>query len=154
MSYHDVVDFIEGHWSKIPDAKATKLREWLERRKVREDDVMAALESLIDDGLDFTPKTAQIAKKLKAMGAILPPPLGVGDREVVGHMKFDIAEGLDDTVALLSRWSRSERLQAEYDQAQAYAAEDRELGLGSEAYWRDRLQAFRELLNADVGVIT
>lgn len=149
MTYERVIEFIEGHWTKLSDAKAGELRVWLERRKVREDDVMAALDGLIDDGLDFTPKTPQIAKKLKAMGSLRPPDLGVGDRGVVGRMKFEIVEGINDTVAILPQWTFAGRLRSEYEQAQTYASEDRALVLGAEGYWRDRLQAFHELLEQE-----
>lgn len=149
MSYPQVERYIEGNWNKMSDAKVAKLNEWLDRHKVREDDVLAALESLIEDGVEFSPKTAQIAKKLKDMGAILPPPLGVGDRGVVGRMKFDINDGIQDTIAILPQWTYGGRLRSEYEQAQIYATEDREYDLGSADYWRDRLQAFRELIEQE-----
>ena len=150
-SYIAVIDFIEGNWSKVSDAKAAKLRDWLERHKVRDDDAIAALESLIDDGVEFSPKTAQIAKKLREMGATRSAELGVGDRGVVGRMKSDIADGISDIRAILPQWTYLGRLRAEQEQAQIHASEDLQFDLGSAAYWRDRLQAFRELVDAEMG---
>jgi hypothetical protein len=146
VSYEKIIDFIEGNWSKMTDAKTRELREWIDRRQVDEKDVLAALDLLIEDGVEFTPKTAQIAKKLKTMGAVRVVELGLGDRGVIGRMKADIVAGILDTNELLHSTYR-DRLAAEYDQALALADEDRDLKLGAEGYWSDRLVAFKELTN-------
>ena len=144
MDMTKILARIAGHWSKVPDEKARELSAWLDRRGVSEDDMLAALDELVDDGLEFMPKTSQIAKKLKTMGAMKVTELGVGDRGVIGRMKLDIVEGIQDILELRHESFR-ERLAAEYDQAQRYADEDRDLELGSADYWHDRLIAFKEL---------
>jgi hypothetical protein len=142
-----IMERIEGHWSRLSPEKIRELTQWLERKHLKEDDVLYALDALVEEGLEFTPKTAQLAKKLREMGALKPPPLGVGDRGVVGRMKHDIWSGKGGVVEIhdLLGKDKGKRLQQEQWQAQALAQEDRENDLGSADYWHDRLIAYQEL---------
>jgi hypothetical protein len=144
-----IVRRISGHWTTPSDDRIREMKDWFERKGVTEEAVLDALDALIDDGVQYTPKTAQIAAKLKAQGAVKPTVLGIGDRGVIGRMKHDIVEergGILEIIALLPQWTYRGRLRAEYEQAKARAEENKQFGLGGDDYWHDRLVAFEELL--------
>jgi hypothetical protein len=145
VTYAPVIDAIEGHWAKMSDTRAEKLTAWLDRRQVPVADVLNALDALIDDGLEYSPKTPQIAKKLRELGTIVAPPLGIGDPGVIGRMKTDITQGIWDLIEVAPQWTFDARLRLEEAQAETLAEEDAKYELGSADYWRDRLLAFREL---------
>lgn len=147
--YAPVISAIEGHWSRMSDVRAEKLVEWLDRRNVPVADVLRALDALIDEGLEYSPKTPQIAKKLRELGTISAPELGIGDPGVVGRMKTDITAGIWNIIEVAPQWTFTGRLRAEHEQAKVLAQEDAENELGSAGYWKDRLQAFRELAAQD-----
>lgn len=142
-----ITDAIESFW-KIDDRRLAAYLDWFDRKGVTVDQALAAVDHCADTS-KYLPKPAEFYEALRAIGAVGEPALGTGDRRVVEAMKARIVAGVADACELRDQHFR-ERLEQEFDAARQYQAEDLERDLGSADYWRDRIQAFSELMRGDL----